>query len=146
MVYSNCFIYNEFTKKKKIFVKQKLPQGRITKDLLNNYSAGILTILVDKKVFNEFSFNPKYSIIGDFDFVLKLSIKSNFACIDEPLAYHRKHGKNLSDVNLKLYINEIKEWIKFNEKNFKNEGFTLKNQKFLLKKLQIKSFFKKLIF
>ena len=146
LVYSNCFIYNEFTKKKKIFVKQKLPQGRITKDLLNNYSAGILTILVDKKVFNEFSFNPKYSIIGDFDFVLKLSIKSNFACIDEPLAYHRKHGKNLSDVNLKLYINEIKEWIKFNEKNFKNEGFTLKNQKFLLKKLQIKSFFKKLIF
>ena len=146
LVYSNCFIYNEFTKKKKIFIKKKLPQGKITSNLLNNYSVGILTMIVDKQVFEEFSFNPKYSIIGDFDFVLKLSIKSKFACVDEPLAYHRKHEKNFSDVNLKLYINEMKDWIKFNEKNFKSEGFTLIKQKFLLKKLQIKSFIKKIIF
>ena len=86
------------------WIKKKLPQGKITSNLLNNYSVGILTMIVDKQVFEEFSFNPKYSIIGDFDFVLKLSIKSKFACVDEPLAYHRKHEKNFSSLNLETVL------------------------------------------
>ena len=146
LVYSNYYIFNEKTKKSKIFVKNKLPEGEVTQKLLNNYVVGLLTILIRKEIFQKHNFNKNYNIIGDFDFVIKLSMKSRFASIDEPLAYYRKHKKNLSDTSFELYISEIKEWIRINEESFKKNGYSLNNQKFLLRKLQIKKFLKKIIY
>tara|TARA_Y100001958_G_C21146877_1_gene484055 strand:+ start:338 stop:1141 length:804 start_codon:yes stop_codon:yes gene_type:complete len=146
LIYSNCYLYNQSDKKVKIFKNHKLPEGKITQELLNNYCIGILTILVNKDVFDNNYFNNKYNIIGDFDFITKLSKKINFGCIQEPLAYGRKHGKNLSDIKLKLYISELKEWIKDNQKTFIDEGYSLFNQKIFLKKLQIKYYLKKINF
>ena len=51
LIYSNCNIYDEEKKTEKIFVKNKLPQGKITQELLNDYRVGLLTILVKRDVF-----------------------------------------------------------------------------------------------
>jgi glycosyltransferase involved in cell wall biosynthesis len=141
-VYCNCYLFNQKTKNKKIFTKKKLPEGKITQNILNNYNIGLLTILVKKKLFLNQKFNLNYNIIGDFDFVIKLSKKIEFACVQEPLAYYRHHNKNYSTKNLSEYINELKYWFKKNKVILENEGYSLRSQSFLLKKLQFKSFLK----
>jgi len=72
-------------------------------------------LVVKKKLFLDHSFNLNYNIIGDFDFVIKLSKKIEFACVQEPLAYYRHHNNNYSTKNLKEYINELKYWFKKNK-------------------------------
>ena len=144
-VYSNCYLFNEETKKKKLFVKKKLPERKVTQDILNNYNVGLLTIMVKKQLFLKNNFDLNYNIIGDFDFVIRLSKKIDFACVQEPLAYYRHHNNNYSTKNLKVYINEMKHWFKKNQINLKNEGYSLQSQLFLLKKLQFKSFLKRFV-
>ena len=146
LIYSNCNIYDERKKTEKVFVKNKLPQGNITQELLNNYRVGLLTILVKKEVFINNAFNPNYNIIGDFDFVLKLSLNSKFAGVDKPLARYRRHNKNFSEKYLSMYIAEVRDWIKNNTNIYKEKGYSLIYQKILLKKLQIKKIFKNLKF
>ena len=146
LIYTNCKIYDEKKNTEKIFVKENLPQGNITQELLNDYRVGLLTILVKKEVFENYSFNRNYNIIGDFDFVIKLSLDSKFVGIDKPLARYRRHNKNLSKTNFSLYVSEIKDWINENKKTFNQRGYSLYNQQILLKKLQIKKFFNYLRF
>ena len=114
LVYSNYFIYNEKTKKKILRANKKLPQGYITNQLLDNYKIGILTVIFKKELLQKFNlyFNPKYNIIGDFDFNIQLSKKVKFACAQEPLAFYRVHGENLSLKNLNEEIQELERWTK----------------------------------
>ena len=141
LIFSNCYIYDEEKKTEKLHIKKKLPNGKITQELLNNYKIGLLTILVKRDLFRDHHFNPNYNIIGDYDFVLKLSLNTKFACIDEPLARYRRHNKNFSKIHFSSYISEIKNWIKENKKFYSEKGYSLLGQHILLKKLQIKSFF-----
>ena len=143
LIYSNFFVFDEEKKKMKIFTSKKLPQGKITQDLLNNYRVGLLTILIKKDIFNKQLFNPNYNIIGDFDLILSLSLSTDFYCVNEPLAKYRQHKKNLSK-NLPLHIKEIKDWISSNQKVFNSKGFSLFWQKIVLKKLQLKYYLNKL--
>ena len=101
--------------------------------------------MVKKQLFLKNNFDLNYNIIGDFDFVIRLSKKIDFACVQEPLAYYRHHNNNYSTKNLKIYINEMKHWFKKNQINLKNEGYSLQSQLFLLKKLQFKSFLKRFV-
>tara|TARA_B100001057_G_scaffold426925_1_gene451381 strand:+ start:2962 stop:3744 length:783 start_codon:yes stop_codon:yes gene_type:complete len=142
-VFSNYFVLNENKKIKYIKFKKKLPEGFITQDLLNNYMIGILTIMLDKKILEKKSFNPKLNIIGDLDLFIKLSTKFKFYYIQKPLAVYRIHKFNLSSNRLDIYINELEEWIKINSKNkfLKNHSFL--KMKYLLYKLKVKYFFKK---
>ena len=110
--------------------------------MLRNYKIGILTVMISKSIFKKEKFDINYNIIGDFDFVIKLSKKIEFACVQEPLAYYRHHNKNYSTKNLSEYINELKYWFKKNKVILENEGYSLRSQSFLLKKLQFKSFLK----
>mgnify|MGYP002853200511 FL=1 len=141
LIYSNCNIYDEEKKTEKIFVKNKLPQGKITQELLNDYRVGLLTILVKRDVFKNNFFNSNYNIIGDFDFVLKLSLSTKFSGVNKSLAKYRRHSKNLSKTNFSLYVSETKDWIKKNKETYNQKGYSLYNQQILLKKLQIKKFF-----
>ena len=115
-IFSNCYIYDEEKKTEKLYIKEKIPNGKITQELLNNYKVGLLTILVKRELFKDNHFNPNYNIIGDFDFVLKLSLSTKFAYIDEPLARYRRHNKNFSKINFSSYVTEMKNWINENKK------------------------------
>ena len=99
---------------------------------------GLLTIFVKRKIFFKEKFNNKYNIIGDFDFIIRISKKINFASIQEPLAVYRVHKNNYSSKYLNEYISELKFWIKKNKIFFKNEGLSIKNQLILMYKLKIK--------
>ena len=141
-IYSNFFILKQSSNK--IFKRsnKKLASGEITQLLLNNYNIGLLTAMIKKDIFNHDKFDEKYEIIGDFDFVIKLSQKFKLHCIQEPLATYRIHGSNLSLKRIDNHAKELEYWIDINRKKFVKLGYSLTRQRIYLLKLRIKSFFK----
>ena len=141
IVYSNYIYHNVKKKKKFLKFKTKLPSGFITQDLLNDYKIGILTTLVEKKLFKKFNFNPSYDIIGDFDFFIRASVFNKIISIQKPLAQYRAHDSNLSIKKRDIYYKEISNWIMrtANDKFLKDYNFF--NLKKLLIKLKKKYFF-----
>lgn len=112
IVYSNCYLFFENNKKIKIFKKEILKTGYVTKYLFKTHGVGLLTVLLRKEAYNSISgFNNKYSIIGDFDMKVRLSLKWQFDCVQEPLAYYRIHDKNFSSTHNSLEIDEFEDWI-----------------------------------
>ena len=95
-VYTNYYLYFEKNKKSKILFNDKLPEGFITQELLNNYCIGILTVMIRKEIFLKNKFDKSYNIIGDFDLFLRLSKKYEIKSIQKPLSYYRNHNENLS--------------------------------------------------
>ena len=138
IIYSNFFLFFQKKKIKKIAFRQKLPSGKITKQILKDYFIGILTVLIKKEILLKNKFNPRYEIIGDFDLFVKLSTKYKFYSIQKPLAYYRVHESNFSKNKVNLYINEIQNWIKLNKKSFKKNKINIDYPNLLLKKLKIK--------
>ena len=112
LVYSNCNLFYEDSKKIKLFKKKRLNSGYITKQLFKSYDVGILTILIRKSAYNDIlGFNNKYNIIGDFDLVIRLSSNWKFQCVQEPLAYYRIHSQNFSSNSGSLEIDELEDWL-----------------------------------
>ena len=143
IVYSNYIVLNENSKKKYIRFSKKLRSGFITQSLLNNYTLGILTILLEKKIIQKKFFNKNYNIIGDFDCFLKLSLKNKIAYMTKPLSVYRIHKNNYSTKNLKEYVVELENWIKKNVFTFKD--FTFFRLRYYLLKLRIKLFLRSLL-
>ena len=50
-LFSNFFIYDQKTKSKKTCFPDKIPDGKITQLLLDNYKIGILTVMMKKSLF-----------------------------------------------------------------------------------------------
>ena len=142
IVYSNYYVLEN--KKKFIKHKMQLPFGSITQKLLDYYSLGIATVLLEKSFFKKFKFNETYNVIGDFDFFIKLSQKFKIGSIQEPLAIYRLHGNNFSTKRSNIYIEELEQWISENEKELLLSKLSLRQQKILLLKLKIKYFFNRL--
>ena len=141
IIYSNVCIVHQNKGSKKLFSKVDLPTGHITQKLLNDYKVGLLTILVKKEIFKKTNFNEKYNIIGDFDFVIKLSVNTKFFCVQEPLAFYRIHEENLFKKGINLYISELKDWLISNSKYFKKNKYSL----FMVRALYYKLVFKQLL-
>jgi glycosyltransferase involved in cell wall biosynthesis len=139
MVYSNYYVKNDIKNYIKIQYTKKLPSGKITQELLNNYDVGILSVLIEKSAFKEKKFNTNYDIIGDYDFFINFSLKNKIAVSQKPLVVYRLHGNNLSTKKISLYESELKHWLNksINSKKFRN--YSLKSVKFLLLKLRIKN-------
>ena len=145
IIYSNYYIYNQkFHFKKKLF-PYYLPSGNITQKLLDNYCIGILTVMIKRNIFNSISFNPRYNILGDFDFFVKASKTYKIYCIQEPLCYYRFHGSNYSLIKTSEYINELTFWLKkiSLDKNYKT--FSFKMIRLLKFRMIIKRFIGKFI-
>ena len=139
-VFSNYYLLRG-NKKFKSGYLSLFKEGYVTQSLLDNYWLGILTVLMDKKLFKKRKFNSDYEIIGDFDFFVKLSINNYFGYISKPLAFYRVHNNNFSQKKIDLWIKELKSWIEKNSDSFIKKGFNLSKQKKYLYKLKIKNFF-----
>jgi glycosyltransferase involved in cell wall biosynthesis len=126
VLYSNIYLYNEKKKTKKIYIKRKLNYGRVTQKLLDKFEISILSTVVKKNIFNQIKFDNRYSIIGDFDFFVRLSLIKSIAAIQEPLAYYRVHDSNLTTNRIDLNIKELESWVseKVKNKNFKLINFS----------------------
>jgi len=140
IVFSNYYTFKDSEKVQIIKHKFNLPSGNITQNLLDYYSLGILTVLLEKSIFDQYKFNKNYNIIGDFEFFITLSQIFKIASIQEPLAYYRLHSSNYSSKKINMHIDELKNWMKKNENELRQKGFNINRQKFFLFKLKVKSF------
>ena len=122
LVYSNLWIIKNNSKNKKIFQKKNSPSGLIYEKLLEEYNIGIITTIFRKNITNSIKkiFDERFSIIGDFEFFLRLSKTHYFHYINIPLAYYRIHNKNFSSLNVEKELEEIDTWIGEN-KNYINK-------------------------
>jgi len=77
---------------------RKLKSGYICSHLIKNYNVGILTLMVNKALINKnrIKFDERFTIMGDLDFVLRLSRISIGIPIRQDLAIYRSHLENLS--------------------------------------------------
>lgn len=98
---------------KSAYNNNQLKSGYISRDLLNRYTVGMLTLMINKQIIlnNNINFNKKYNMIGDFDFVIRLSRISSGLAIPKDLAIYRKHSSNLSMINKDQHFEERKQWL-----------------------------------
>ena len=143
ILYSNYYVLKN--NEKKIMYKNELPSGFITQKLLDFYGIGINTVFLDKSIFEQYNFKKDLNIIGDFDFFIQTSKKFQIGYISDPLTFYRIHENSFTKKNYKMYINELSNWIKENEKILLKNNYSLKKQKFYVKKLKIKSFLKRFL-
>ena len=119
LVFTNFEIENDLTKNKKISFKDDLENIDLTDYLLKRYIVGCSTIMFDKKKIGELAFDSKYHIIGDFDFVMKNSLKKDTIGISDVLVKIKRHQNNETSRKFKLYTLELLNWSNRNEKYFK---------------------------
>ena len=137
LVYSNLWILKNKIKNKKIFIKKKSPSGFIYEKLLEEYNVGIITVIFRKKIIKNLSkiFDERFSIIGDFDFFLKLSKSHYFHYISTPLAYYRIHDKNFSSMYKEKEMDEFNIWVNENKNNISYEKLRKMKNKISIRKL-----------
>tara|TARA_B100000700_G_scaffold331297_1_gene462944 strand:- start:3574 stop:4479 length:906 start_codon:yes stop_codon:yes gene_type:complete len=141
LVYSNLWIIKNKLKNKKIFQKKDSPSGFIYKKLLNEYNIGIITVIFRKSIIKSISkiFDERFSIIGDFEFFLRLSKSYYFHYINTPLAYYRIHDKNYSSLHVEKEMEEIDIWLKENKNEISHQQLKkIKKQTILRKLLHLK--------
>ena len=86
----------------------------------------ILSTVIKRNIFNQIKFDNRYTIIGDFDFFVRLSLIKNITIIQEPLACYRVHDSNLTTKRIDSNIKELENWVseKTKNKNFKLINFS----------------------
>ena len=143
ILYSNYYVLKN--NEKQIMYKNELPSGFITQKLLDFYGIGINTAFLDKSIFDQYNFKKDLNIIGDFDFFIKTSKKFEIGYISDPLTFYRIHENSFTKKNYKMYINELSNWIRENEKTLLKNNYSLKKQKFYVIKLKIKCFLERFL-
>ena len=110
--YSNFEIWNFNNDTRKIAYRAKLPEGHILEHLVCNYTVALSTIVFLKKILDTFEgpFSGKYSIIGDYDLILRMATEHKFISSDLPLTVYRVHGQNLSTLAVEERKSEIETW------------------------------------
>ena len=122
VTYSNYYRYYEDINKKKLLTNKILPSGNLTKYILEESQISFMTVMIRKKSLEslQFNFDQKYSIIGDYDLLYRLSFNWDFYYIKEPLAVYRIHDDNFSKNSI-LFIDELKDWYNKNYSSFANK-------------------------
>ena len=136
VVYGNHFVLNQKLNTKKIFLKEK-PRGFILDDLLKNYCTSLVTLVVRKTFLDNYKppFDNSFHVMGDFDLMIRMSVKYKFDCVNKPIAFARIHEKNQSLLQKSRQVSELKLWYKkmarypniFNNKNFSNINNIINN-------------------
>ena len=87
IVYSNYSFKNEIKNTFKEFSNKELPEGMIVDKLLRKNFMGLLTVLLNRRFFDEQEkiFDPRLHIMGDYDMAIKISAKWKESCIQQPL-------------------------------------------------------------
>ena len=110
--YSNFLIWNTQSETRRVAFKAKLPQGSVLRHLACNYTVALSSLVVRRSALQgiEGPFNPQFSIIGDFDLVLRLAARHKFSASDLPLVTYRVHGSNMSQLATNLRKQEVAAW------------------------------------
>ena len=133
--YSNTNLYYEKKKYTKIYKKYELPEGIIFDQLSKDYFIIISGVIFKKKLFSEFGlFDDTFNVIGDYDFIMKISKFCNGHGNNLPLINYRIHDENFSKLHSEIFFEEYKRWFENNNIDKKDFKFQ-KNIKFFRNKL-----------
>ena len=137
LAYSNQWIIKNNLQRKKIKLKKKYSSGFIYENLLDDYNVSIITVIFRKNIINDLPklFDERFSIIGDFDFFLKLSKSYYFHYIDVPLAYYRIHDKNFSSIYKEKEMEEFDLWANENQSSIDKKKINKMKKKISFRKL-----------
>ena len=96
IVTCNTLFFND--KIKKPLYQNKIKEGHVFKNLLENYNLSLETLIFSKKVANDFNicFDKNLSYISDFDFFLRLSKVCELRYVPEILCGWRVHNDSES--------------------------------------------------
>jgi len=112
LVYGNYTMRDGIANSEHVMFDKILPTGWVTDDLLDDYTVGLLTIMVRRKAFDGLKkqFDSRFHIIGDFDLVLRMSTQWALGCIQQPVAKYLQHGGNESFKHRDKFIEESLTW------------------------------------
>jgi len=117
LLYSDTYIKKDGRIIGRAFEERKPVRGNVFYELLFENFVPLDTVFMPKRVLLEFiPFNPEYDFSEEFDIFLRVSKKYKFAYLNEVLAVHYRHNKNLSDSRLDKFIQEefsiLNHWLK----------------------------------
>lgn len=108
-----------------------------TSHLLKHYDIGLATLVIRRSALLEIHsrcpFDSRFSIIGDFDIVIKVTQKWKINTVNKILSVVRIHKNNFTLKNIELLVYEYKLWIINNSilKNKFRAEFKFINNKYL---------------
>jgi glycosyltransferase involved in cell wall biosynthesis len=110
--YSNFEFRNLNNHVSKIAYRAPLPEGFVQSKLASNYTVALSTIVFRRQVLNKLEgpFDTRFSIIGDFDAILRLAGFAKFGVSDLPLATIGVHSENLSYTAIETRVDEVNKW------------------------------------
>jgi glycosyltransferase involved in cell wall biosynthesis len=113
LVCGNHWVVNEGKSKRRRLHKHPAPTGRVLGDLLTNYFVGMLTLVVRRSALEslDYACDSRFNVIGDFDLVVRLAIYWKLDCVNEPIAFCRRHGSNVSSIYRNLQVEELETWV-----------------------------------
>jgi len=112
----NYILVNERTNKKhkiqKAALTKTLASGYVLNDLLSDYFVHFSTLIVRRRALTEleYLFDRRFSVIHDFDFVIRLSLNWKLSSLQEPIAIYRWHDTNYGFTSKLSISDEFNLW------------------------------------
>jgi glycosyltransferase involved in cell wall biosynthesis len=96
IVVSDTIFFNEQGDFKQIYKTNKPPRGDVFRELMSGYFISLETVVVRRSFLDHMNawFDPRFNMIEEMDFLLRLSKISKFDYVDEPLAKWRMHNQS----------------------------------------------------
>lgn len=102
-----------------------LPTGDVLDDFFEDFFVHMSTIVVRRKALESlaYPFDPRFNIIGDFDLLVRLSVKWKLASVQLPIAYYRWHQNNTGYKTDLMISDEFNIWHEESKENpsYKNK-------------------------
>lgn len=113
MVAGNYWIENELKGSRHKANAKPVPAGWVLDDLLRSYYVGLLTLVVRRSALEglEYACDPRFSIIGDFDLVIRLATRWKLAYVQHPVAHYRLHEHNYLRRYPSRHVEELDLWL-----------------------------------
>ncbi len=112
-VAGNYWMENELKGSRRRAHSEPVPTGWVLDDLLGSYYIGLLTLVVRRSAVTELEYvcDPRYSIIGDFDLVVRLATRWKLAYVQQSVAHYRLHDGNLQRTRRARHVEELETWL-----------------------------------
>ena len=114
----SCGQYQLLNQRKKVITKKfsskYLPSGYVTSELLEDYFINLSSIVVRKKTLLklDITFDERFTIIGDFDMCVRLSLVSKLASVNKVISIYRWHSNNTGIKENYKISDEFNLWVK----------------------------------
>ena len=130
LVYTDAIYFESSIKKFRLYEKRRNYVGKVFANFLVDYPLCLSSVMISKSSLKDplICFNPILRVAEEFDVFLRISLKWEVACINEPLTYYRVHDQSLSSKNPELFFHEMKIIFDSLKKNlFGNDLISLNN-------------------